>query len=365
MKAKELKKKLEEPKKITQTDYSQGLSTGLTLLNKACSGRTTIGLLPGHFYLLVGGSRAGKTMLARKFFAEASINTIYDAYHFIDDNPERGALMDNVKFFGKRMATRMRPPNNRGSSKTLEEFYDNIDDAEKLNEPFMYLLDSEDALSSEAEVNKAKKDKNIRRKNKSGAEEEEKIKGSYGDGKAKKNSSGLRLAHNSLEATNSILIMIKQERDNIGNDAFFNPKTRSGGRALTFYASLEFWFSVRKKITKKVRGNTVVTGSILRIEIKKNRIAGRDRTIEVPFYPGYGFDDLGSCVNYLIKWEHWKGSEDKGRVTAPEFDFDGSQEKLIQRIQNEGKEKDLKRIVSEVWDEVEESVLIKRKPLYE
>ena len=348
-----LKERLKAKIESDNVEKSSTLSTGSILLNHAISGRDE-GLIPGHYYMLVGDSQAGKTWLAHQILAEASINPIYDSYQLILDNPERGALMDVRKFFGQRLADRLKPPSKQGSSRTLEEFYDNVGDV-SVKGPFIYVLDSEDALPSESQIAKVDENKTARRKGKE-------TKGSYGDGKAKVNSAGLRIAHNCLEETKSILIVIKQTRDNIGFDAMFNPKTRSGGRALTFYAAVELWFSIRGKLERTVLGKKRQIGSILRVAVKKNRVAGRQRSVDLHFYPDVGFDDVGSCIAWLIEEKHW---QKKGEgIVAPEFDFEGTTEELVKLIESKGKGRLLRKVMGKAWGKIEEACRVERKSRY-
>lgn len=349
-------------KKEKKTKESSGLlSTGSTLLNLALSGKRNGGLLPGHFYLLVGDSMAGKTWLLKTIMAESCKNPFYKDYRLIFDNPERGSLMDHVKFFGKEMASKLEDPSKKGCSKTSEEFYDNVDDAVREGKPFFYGLDSEDALQPESALKLASKNKNKRKQASGGSEQE--IKGSYGTEKAKINSTGLRSAHNGLEDTKSILIIIKQSRDNIGPGAMFNPKTRSGGRALTFYAAVELWFSIKGKIRKTVKGKPRVIGTLLKIHVKKNRVSGLDRIIEIPFYPSVGLDDTGSMIDFLIEESHWTGGKGDS-VVAPEFDFSGKREKLIEIIEEGNKEPELRKLTEATWKELELAIAVKRKSRY-
>ncbi len=365
-----LKQQLEKPpkKRKAHLPYDKGLSSGLTLINLACSGRPDVAFLPGHDYMFVGDSQAGKSWLSMQLMAEAVINDKYKGYRIIHDNPEEGTLMDVRRYFGDRLAKRLERPGKGGNSRTIEEFYDYVDDAVKTGIPFLYVLDSEDALSSEDEIKRLAENKKARRK-KAGKEDEAgedgdgaKLKGSYGDGKAKKNSSGLRVAHNGLVDTGSILLMIKQTRDNIGLDAKFNPKVRSGGRALTFYASLELWFSIRGQVKRTVRGAPRTIGTYLKIQVKKNRLAGRNWPVTVRFYPSHGLDNTGSNIDYLVAEKHWKGTEEK--VTAPEFDFSGSKDRLARLIEDGGRDQELVDLVTQVWQDVESQCEVVRRNRY-
>lgn len=350
----------QKPKKISPIDYSKGLSTGSTLLNLACAGKPLVGFLPGKYYYLVGDSSSGKSFLSLTCMAEATLNQHFEKYRLIYDNSEDGALMSIENFFGKSLADRIEPPRwIQGSpvySSTIEEFYYHIDDAFDAKVPFIYILDSMDSLSSEDEESKFQEKKAASRKNSS-----KEVKGSYGDGKAKKNSTGMRRVIHNLEKSGSILLVISQTRDDI-KPGSFQEKTRAGGHALRFYATLEMWSSVAKKLTKTVNDIERQTGIICRIRIKKNRMTGKERVIEIPIYHSFGFDDISSCVDYLIREKHWKGGE--GKFSAPEFDVTGSKEKIIRTIEAGDHELELRSLVCDVWDGIEEACRIDRKKRY-
>ena len=193
----------------------KGLSTGSTLLNLACSGDPSYGLLPGHIYLLVGDSNAGKTWIAHSIFAEAANSPIYSKYRLIYDNPEDGALMDIERYFGKNTAKRIEPYH----SETVEAFYYHID---KLKDaPFVYVLDSMDALSSESEESKFEEQCKA-------AEKGKETSGSYGTAKAKANAAGCRLALARIKKIGSIVIIICQTRANLGLAHSSTPRLAPG-----------------------------------------------------------------------------------------------------------------------------------------
>ena len=359
MKNKDIKKKLKKKKtkKLTSADF---LSTGSTLLNLACTGKPYRGFTKGKYYRMVGDSSSGKTFLTLTCLAEASINKNFKDYRFIFDNGEDGALMNIRKFFGKEVSKRMEAPGytKKGEavySETIEDFYYNVDDAIKADKPFIYILDSMDSLTSKDEQKKFDVTKKAHRKG-------NKVAGSYGDGKAKKNSCNLRKLLTPLKKSKSILIILSQTRDNIGFGSQFNPKVNSGGNALKFYACMEIWSSVRSIEKKMVKGKKREIGKILLLQTKKNRVRGWDRKVYMRIYHSFGFDNTGSCIDYLIEEGHWKSKD--GTIKAPEFDFVGKESKLIKYIEDKEMEKDLIGIVSDVWDEIEEACSIKRKKRY-
>jgi RecA/RadA recombinase len=358
MKNKDLKDKLIKKKRRKKLTPASFLSSGSTLLNLACSGKYYGAFIKGKYYYLVGDSSSGKTFLSLTCLAEASINPNFDKYRFIHDDVEGGALMSIEKFFGKEVARRIEPPawenGEPVSSSTIEDAYYNIDDALNEGKPFIYILDSMDGLSSKAEQDKFEETKKAHRKGKTTA-------GSYGDGKAKKNSTNLRKLLKPLRQSGSILILISQTRDNLGIG--FNKKSRSGGHALTFYACLEIWSSIGERITKIVKGKTRQLGISCVCRVKKNRIQGKDRKIKMPIYHSFGIDDVGSCIDYLLDEGHWK--QRGNMIIAPEFKMKCTKEKLIRYIGIKELEKDLRMIVSDVWHEIEEACAVKRKRRYE
>ena len=334
------------------------VSTGSTLLNLACTDNPFCGFVKGGYYFLVGDSSSGKTFLSLTCLAEAARSAVFRKYRFIYDNSENGAHMSVEKFFGKRVAKRLEAPAMKDGqpvfSGSIEEFYYHVDDAIKADQPFIYILDSMDSLTSSDEQAKFDEHKDAHRKGKTAA-------GSYGDGKAKKNSANLRRLITPLERSGSILIIINQTRDNLGFG--FEKKTRSGGNSLKFYASLEMWSSVKGRIHKTVRGKKRQIGIDCKIQLKKNRMSGKERTITFPIYHSYGIDDIGGCIDYLIDEGHW--SKKGNTILAKEFKIKGTRDKLIKTIETNGDEKALRTIVGEVWNEIEEACALKRKKRYE
>lgn len=370
MGTKDIKKAITQKRKkevLTVKDY---LSTGSTLLNLACTGYPERGFIKGRYYFIVGDSTSGKTWLSLTCLAEATLNRNFDDYRFLYDNAEDGALMDIERFFGKQVAKRIEPPRFSNThdvptfSNTIEDFYFHVDDAIKKGKPFIYILDSMDSLSSEAEVEKFEGNKKASRAGKD-------TKGSYGDGKAKVNSSMLRrVIGERLKKSGSILIVINQTRAKINAMPFESPKTYSGGYALKFYATLQLISSVVGQIKKSVRGKQRQLGVNCKVRVKKNRQTGKDRTIIIPIYhsmksaDGFhgGIDDVGSCIDYLLDEKYWvKGDE----IKAKGLGIKGSRNKIIKLIEKQGLEKDLHELVGDVWNEIEEACVINRKKRYE
>ncbi len=342
------------------------LSSGSTLLNLACSSSIEGAFAKGHYYFFVGDSQSGKTWFGLTCFAEACENHSFDGYRLIYDAPEHGAMMELGTYFGPKTAARIESPNQNGGSQTIEEFYYNLDDAVEDGRPFIYIQDSMDALASEDETDKFKQKKSAFRRGKND------VAGSYGDGKAKKNSGNLRRYISPLKKMNSILIIINQTRDSLGFG--FKDKTRSGGHALTFYAAVEMWSSVVKKLTKTVNGKPRHTGAITKIVLEKNRHTGIRHTVDIPFYHSHGIDDTGSLIDFLVEEKHWKKISGKDgdnkktddyKLAAHEFDYEGTRDGLVQLIESKNIEDELQTIAASTWGRIEAGMRVQRKKKYQ
>ncbi len=342
----------------TERPVEHNLSTGSTLLNLALADNPYGGLLRGKYYLLVGDSAAGKTFLAITMLAEAVMNRTFRRYRLIYDNIEDGCLLDLRRLFSEAVAERIEPPNRSEDgepiySSTIEEFYYFVDDMVQMGRPFIYVLDSADALTSEASEDKFEEHKKAHRAGKTAP-------GSYGDGKARINSERLRKVVNGIRDTGSILIILSQTRDSLGFG--WEKRTRSGGRALRFYATAEVWMSIVKPIRKTVAGKEREVGVRVCAEVKKNRISGKRSEVEVDIYPSYGIDDLGSVVDFLVEEEHW--TQTKQTITAPDIKASGSREKLIQIIEEKKLEPVVRDAAGAVWMKIAEACALKRKARY-
>ena len=131
--------------------------------------------------------------------------------------------------------------------------------------------------------------------------------------------------------------------------------------------------------SKKINGKEREQGVLCQVRIRKNRITGRDRSTVVPILHSFGIDDIGSMVDFLVEEGRWNAIKKEGeaddepeegkkkrpsRINAPDFDMAGSREKIIQHIEAEGLEKELKMLVSDTFNQIEEACSVKRKSRY-
>ena len=358
------------------------LSTGSTPLNLALTRTPRGGFSKGRYYFMVGDSASGKTFQSMTCLAEATLNPHFANYRFIYDNIEDGMLMDLDKLFNEQVADRIEPPARVGGkpafSATIEEFYYNLDDAileagwdskKKVHtgagaRPFIYILDSMDSLDSEASDDKFQQQKAAHRKKTApkperghGDGDDEKVTGSYGDGKAKKNSENIRKCLKGLRRTGSILIVLSQTRDSYGRG-----KTRAGGRALRFYATAETWSSITGPIKRTVNGIERKVGNRIKIQVAKNRVTGLLTECQLSIYPTFGVDDVGDCVDYLITEGVW--TESGQTVDTGTFAGAGTRDKVIRTIEKKGLFTKLQNLCASAWADVEEKCKLKRVNRY-
>jgi recombination protein RecA len=353
-KRKRKKPKMEELDRFTP---DQLIPMGSTLLNLAMSGTVHGGAKKGTMINIIGASHGGKTVLALTSFPEANMNQAFDEYEFLYDDAERANSFDMPHMFGKATAKRIKAPREDKKdqfSHTVEHFHTNLKHWLKKLVPFIYVLDSFDALDSLGDQKKVDEMADS-------IEKDKKITGSYGMSKAKGASGLFRNVTQAIADTESVLYVISQTRENV-DPMSKSKETRSGGKALKFYAHHEMWLKPIKAIKKK----ETVIGNTIRLKITKNKLTGKKREIQFDIYDDYGVDDIGSCIDYLINMERWTGGGSSKINHQDDFKFPNcTRVKMIQLIEEEPAHyRKLQRIVQEVWNDFEESIKLDRKNKY-
>lgn len=341
-------------KHYTSDDF---VPTGSTMFNVCMSDLHDGGYALGTMANLIGDSSSGKTFLALTCLAEAARDQRFKDYRLIYDDVEAACAFDIEYLFGKRLARRIEnlgQDEENPASDTVQEFGDNVARAIEDGQPFIYILDSLDALTSEEEIDVAE---NQRKQREAGKE----VKGTYGMTKAKGMSQLFRLMVRSLKKTRSLVIIISQTRDNV-DPMSFKKVTRSGGRALKFYATHEIWVAVGQQQKKKER----VIGVDALIKVEKNKITGKKRDCKQSIFYDYGIDDIGACVDFLVKEGVFKGGKNGAKIDAGDLlDIEPAQRaKFIELIEQNDLEDELSALVGEKWLDIEESLRLKRKPKF-
>ena len=328
--------------------------TGSVLLNLALSDHTEGGFQIGKMANIIGDSSSGKTFLCLSVFAESNKKSRFKKHRFIFDDAESANEFDMDRLFGAGTAKRIEPPRivdgEDVHSDTIQDFYDHVTDAIEKGDPFIYILDSFDALDAEEDQKKIKEQKKARRSGKDAS-------GSYGMAKPKIASSIFRDICTDLKTTESILIIISQTRDNI-DPMSFAKKTRSGGNALKFYSTHEIWLANKGSI----KSRNIDIGNLVKAKVSKNKLTGKHRVIEFPLYYDYGVDSIQGAVNFLVTEKHW--TKTKLTIHATDLDIEGTVQKIIEQIEEKGLEDKLSGIVQKVWNNIEDSLKLQRKPKY-
>jgi len=250
------------------------ISSGCALFDATLGGGWPIGRLAN----LVGDRSSGKTLLA----IEACAN-------FLQQYPKGTVYyLEAEAAFDKRYASTLGMPVEKvefiEGCTTVEELFNHLDAACQAGgkEPSVFVVDSLDSLSDTAEM-----DKDI-------------DKGSYGAEKAKKLSQTFRRLTKKVEAANMFLLIISQVRDKIGV-TFGKRWTRSGGRALDFYASQIVYLHEAGKIKKTIAGVQRPVGVKVHAMVEKNKVGLPFRQCDFEILFGYGVDSVSSGLNFLAE----------------------------------------------------------------
>lgn len=385
--------------------------TGCTLIDLVTGGAKDVFGIPfGRFINIVGDKSAGKTFLSNEIIASGHYE-FGDKLKWAYDDCESGYSFDTESLYGFEIM----PQNveDRIHSETVEDAFCNITKfakSLKKGEYGIYVLDSLDGLTSKEQDDRAKD------RLKSFDEGKEFDKGTYGMGKQKYLSQEFfpQLC-SEIENKNVLVIIISQIRENV--DMFsFEKYSRSGGKAMDFYAHSVIWLATCKKIEKKERA----IGVVVKAKTTKSKTPRPFRECFFNFLYDYGLDDVGSNIDFVfdlrspkgelntkakaIKWEgdgkldlktlkdfleeselSEKFADSKycdGKPTADDiFDFIQSkkeyrekyQEKfgtsmtrdeLIAYVEENSLEEELKQRAIERWEQIEEDIKTKRKKKY-
>jgi len=320
------------------------IPSGNTLLNLACSDNYKGAYGAGKVINIIGDSSSGKSFLALSCLAECSVNKDFDDYDLYYDDAEDALEFDIEKLFGKKLLARLILSSN---SNTIEGFYGNIIRVIKKKVPFIYILDSLDSVSSIEEQKRA----------------ETYGKGKVPDGsykmeKPKLVSELLRVITRDIKQTKSLVMIVSQTRDNIGFGAMFSPKVRSGGKALKFYSCHEMWLAIRSSIKEKNRE----VGIVAQAKVTKNKLTGKNRTVNFPINYFYGIDSISANIDFLVEEEYWE--KNKNTIIAKDFKLEGTRRKILMEIEEKNLEKELDLIVADVWKDIEKSIQPDRKSKY-
>lgn len=262
---------------FTEPQKEEVFSTGCTLLDAIMGG----GLVKGRIYNIVGDFSTSKTGVAteamicyRKAFPEGHKPFYNETENAYDHGFAQALGLKREDYEASTKKTR-----------TVGELYTHLEKYCKSVNPKkggFYIVDSLDALSDAKEL-EAEFDKNT-----------------YGATKAKDISKLFRVGTNLIAEHNVCLLIVSQIRDKIGV-AFGDKFSRSGGKALDFYASCVVYLAKLGAMKQTKKGIERKIGFRIRANNKKSKVGLPGRVIDYPVVYGFGIDDLRANVEFLYE----------------------------------------------------------------
>jgi RecA/RadA recombinase len=284
----------------------------------------------------------------------------FDDYVLIYDDAEHRNAFDLEYLFGSKFKARVVPPE-LGASDTVQKFKASVLNLFEQGKPFIYILDSYDALSSDEELEKDLRKALALAKSDEAAK---KIAGSYNMEKAKIGGQIMRQIASRLHRTSSALLVVQQYRQNTNAAGPFDKKyITSGGEWPMYYSQMRPALAKIQTLKKTVNGKERPNGVRVRVGFEKNSVSGKMWPVEFDIYYDLGIDDVGSMVKFLVSEGGWpkKG----GKIHAKELNIFSTMSKLIEEIEERGLERKVQRICGRCWKEICDKMRLGRKRRFE
>lgn len=266
---------------------SERISTGCTMIDLVVGGGEGLGFPTGKVVNIVGDKSSGKTFLGCEIVAKNSHKYGKRFKHNYDDG-ESGFTFNTKHLYGMDIITE-----DTLKSKQIEEMDVNVTrflKSVKKDEVGIYVIDSLDGLSNDDIEERA-----VKRYNAAEAGKEFK-EGTYGMKTPKFLSQEFfRTKTKEFEEKDTLFIIISQVRENI-DPMSFKKWTRSGGKALDFYAHTCLWLANVKTIYKKDKA----VGVVVKAKAEKSKTARPYRDCMFTLYFDYGIDNIGTNLDYLF-----------------------------------------------------------------
>jgi RecA/RadA recombinase len=317
-------------------DYFPEVRKPIVCIPTGCAGLDCVlggGWALGRTSNVVGDKAVGKTLLAieacANFAAKFPKGKIWyrESEAAFDEDHARnmGLPLKRVDFGPEGIGT---------AWDTIEDIFEDLDEkiaeAAKSKAPGLYIIDSLDALTSRAAL-----DRKIGQ-------------GSFNLEKQKILGELFATLIRRVKKTNIHLMIVSQIRDAIGF-VVGEKHRRSGGKSLDFYASQIIWLSHLKQITDTKKGVKRVVGVRVGAVCKKNKVSVPFRRFEFIIRFGYGVDDLESSLGWL---EEHKKLKNAG-ITASGLDEYLEETNALDDDLYRERAIELAAVVKSSWDEVE------------
>lgn len=311
--------------------------SGCALLDEVLGGGWPLGRVSN----VVGDKSVGKTLIA----LEACSNFVERFPEEKPDYAEAESAFDDP--YARAMGwpvDRMNFISNREDPfDTVEDFYEDLQRRckEKGRKAGLYILDSLDSLTDRAEL---KRDID---------------EATYGAGKAKQMSQTFRRMVRKIDDAHMHVMIISQVRDNIGV-TFGRKYTRTGGKALDFYASQILYLAHVKTLTRIRKGVKRPVGVRIKAKCEKNKIGWPMRECEVDVIFGYGVDDVTSNLRFLGETGYLSSVGVEGK-TQDAITEAAKEVYKLDGVAFRKRRREIDKAVHSAWKEIEERFKPRRK----
>ena len=303
------------------------VSTGSTLLDLAISGgRIRGGGVPGGIMIeLYGPSSSGKTAVLVEL--GVSVQAKKGEVKILD--PEARLDKEYSRIYGLKLEK-----DNYERPDLVEEVFDILYTWSPENKKVVNMCgcDSIAALSTELEMS-------------DGGDKR-------GQKKAKDLSTGCRKVARKIAKNNKIVVFTNQERDSEYG------KTTPGGYAVGYFSSLRIRIARKTRITKEktIHSKKVekTIGIMSIATVIKSTVDDEHRTAPLYIIPKIGIDDVRANLQYIK--DHSKNT----KYLAVDKEFQ-QMDAAINYIENNDYEGELREMVIDLWEEIEEAFRPKRK----
>ena len=350
------RRKKEDSEQATRQE-SVWISTGCDVFDMVTGGGIGYGVPSGKIINIVGDKSSGKSFICTEIIA-SSYHKYGKNLKWVYDDCESGFTFDTQKLYGFEIMPI--DDKDRFKSGTVQELYGNVrkfSDSLKQDEFGIYVVDSLDGLSSDELDDMSDKRYNAFKAGK------EFNKGSYKMESAKFLSQEFfKTLSSVIHDKNILVIFVSQIRYNI-DPLSFEKYSRSGGKALDFYCYAVVWLNTMAKIEKKERA----IGVVVRARTTKLKAPRPFRECTFSILFEYGIDNIGSSLDYLYDLRGKRGEliGASKAIQWNEGEEEVSRDELIDRIESEGLQNELRKRVIKKWEDIEDSIKITRKGKYE
>lgn len=358
------------PKKKANIEF---LSTGCTLCDLALSGKgRSGGFARGRMINIVGDGSTGKTLLALETAAWCFYNIkkvrskifppvkhIYIAFNNVE------GVMDFPleSLFGPRFARAIewiRISKVEALGRDIEKRVSHL----RRGDFLLYINDSWDGIKPEEESERFKAE----------AEKNKAISDGYGLSKQQYTHKFCRNIADSiygedymhgydykLNQKDVTIIITSQTKQKINATPFEKDVYRTGGSAFNFWTHQVIWLYHAGRDVKERQKKKITRGVKVRAVVERNKVKSPWKEARFPIMFDYGIDNVGSMVDYYFgpQLKSYNASD------LGEEEVFGRKDSFIEFIYDNELEDRLKSLVIRKWNEVEDSVKIKRKPKYE